>query len=213
MLSFPAFVGSATLGMLGFASPLAGYICDRFGCRIATFLGAFLCMTGLLSSSYVQSLTQMYFAYSLVIGLGACFLYNSCYLVIAEYFERKLSIATGIVALGASLGVLYTGPLLQLLLDSFGWRDALRIMTAFFGLICLLSLAFNPNVERISLTETILNDESGENERIGISFYCSVWTFSTFTVTVISFAFASFGMYIPYINLVSPLCIVHNVIH
>ena len=207
MPQFPALVGSATLGMLWFASPLAGFLCDRFGCRITTFFGAVLCMTGLVSTSFLQSLTPMYFTYSLVLGLGACFIYNSCYLVIGHYFQEKLPMATGIVALGGSLGVLYTGPLLQVLLDSFGWRGTLRIMTAFFALVCFLSLAFNPKVEGITPVETIANHGNGNEveERNGICLYCSVWTFPTFTVVVISLMFGSFGMYIPYINLVSPL--------
>ena len=202
MSSFSALVGSATLGMLWFASPLAGYLCDRFGCRIVTFFGAVLCITGLLATSFLQSLTPMYFTYSLVLGLGACFIFNSCFLVIGKYFEENLSMATGIVSLGASLGVLYTGPLLQVLLDSFGWRGTFRIMTAFFALVCILSLAFNPNVENIVQVDTMTNDGNEVKERKGISLYCSVWTFPTFTTIVTSLTFASFGMYIIYINLV-----------
>jgi len=197
-----ALVGSAALGMLWFASPLAGYLCDRFGCRITTFLGGLLCMTGLASTSFVKSLTLMYLTHSLVLGLGACFIYNSCYLVIGQYFKEKLSIATGVVALGASLGVLYTGPLLQVLLDSFQWRGALRMMIAFYGVVCYLSLAFNPNVEDITSVETINSHADGDGKK-GISLYCSVWTFPTFTVVVVSLMFGSFGMYIPYINLVT----------
>ena len=159
-------------------------------------------MAGLVSTSFVQSLTLMYLTHSLVLGLGASFIYNSCYLVIGQYFKEKLSIATGVVALGASLGVLYTGPLLQVLLDSFQWRGALRMMTAFYGVVCFLSLAFNPNVEDITSVETINSHADGDGKK-GISLYCSVWTFLTFTVVVVSLMFGSFGMYIPYINLVS----------
>ena len=105
---FSAFVGSAALGMLWFASPLPGYLCDRFGCRITTFLGGLLCIVGLMSTSFVQSLTHMYFTHSLFFGLGTCFVYNSHYLVIPQYFKEKLSTATGIVAMGSSLGVTVT---------------------------------------------------------------------------------------------------------
>ena len=203
MFSFSALVGSASLGMLWFATPLTGYLCDRFGCRIATFCGGVLCITGLLTTSFLQSFTPMYVTYSLVLGLGACFIFTSCFLVIGKYFEEKLSMATGIVSLGASLGVLYSGPLLQVLLDSFGWRGTLRIMTASFALVCILSLAFNPNVENKVQVVTITNNENEVKERKGISLYCSVWTFPTFTAIVTSLTFASFGMYIIYINLVS----------
>ena len=204
---FSAFVGSIGLGMVWFASPLAGYLCDRFGCRVTCFLGGALCIAGLVSSSFVQSLTVMYFTYSALYGLGTCFIYNPCFLVIAKYFTYKLSVATGIVSLGASVGVLYTGPLLQVLLDSFEWRNTFRIMAATYTLVCILSLSFNPYVEEITTPEnsnTVVKNSNDEvrDYKTGIFLYCSVWSFPAYTVIVTSLTFASFGMYIPYINLV-----------
>ena len=188
--------------MTWFASPLPGYLCDRFGCRITTFLGGLLCISGLISTSFVQSLTHMYFTHSLLFGLGTCFIYNSIFLVIPHYFKEKLSTATGIVAMGSSLGVIYTGPLLQVLLDSFGWRGTFRIMATTYTLVCILSLTFNPNVQESTPVEAFTGNEDG-NEKSGISLYCSVWTFPTFTVVATSLMFGSFGMYIPFIYLVS----------
>ena len=206
MLLFSAFVGSIGLGMVWFASPLAGYLCDRFGCRITCFLGGTLCIAGLVSTSFVQNFTVMYFTYSALYGLGTCFIYNPCFLVIAKYFTDKLSVATGVVSLGASVGVLYTGPLLQVLLDSFEWRNTFRIMAATYALVCILSLSFNPYVEEITTVESLntqrSNKEEVRDEKTGIFLYCSVWSFPAYTVIVTSLSFASFGMYVPYINLV-----------
>ena len=206
MLLFSAFVGSIGLGMVWFASPLAGYLCDRFGCRITCFLGGTLCIAGLVSTSFVQNFTVMYFTYSALYGLGTCFIYNPCFLVIAKYFTDKLSVATGVVSLGASVGVLYTGPLLQVLLDSFEWRNTFRVMAATYALVCILSLSFNPYVEEITTVESLntekSNKEEERDEKTGIFLYCSVWSFPAYTVIVTSLTFASFGMYVPYINLV-----------
>ena len=147
----------------------------------------------------------MYLTYSALYGLGTCFIYNPCFLVIAKYFTEKLSVATGVVSLGASVGVLYTGPLFQVFLDSFEWRNTFRIMAATYVLVCILSLSFNPNVEEITTGNS--NAERNSNEEVrddktGISLYCSVWLFPAYTVIVTSLTIASFGMYIPYINLV-----------
>ena len=207
LLLFSAFVGSICLGMVWFASPLAGYLCDRIGCRTTCFLGSTLCISGLVWTSYVHSLTMMYLTYSALYGLGTCLIYNPCFLVIAKYFTDKLSVATGVVSLGASVGVLYTGPLLQVLLDSFEWRSTLRIMVAVYVLVSLSSLSFNPYVEETTVMENFNTEENNKEEvrddKTGISLYCSVWRFPAYTVIVTSFTFASFGMYIPYINLVS----------
>ena len=192
--------------MVWFASPLAGYLCDRFGCRITCFLGGTLCIAGLVSTSLVQSFTMMYFTYSALYGLGTCLICNPCFLVLVKYFTDKLSLATGVVSLGAGVGVLYTGPLLQVLLDSFEWRNTFSIMAATYALVCILSLSFNPHVEEITTVENSdperNNKEEVRDEKTGIFLYCSVWSFPAYTVIVTSLTFASFGMYVPYINLV-----------
>ena len=148
----------------------------------------------------------MYFTYSALYGLGTCFIYNPCFLVIAKYFTEKLSVATGVVSLGASVGILYTGPMIQVFLDSFEWRNTFRIMAATFVFVCILSLSFNP-VENFS-AEKDNNEEDerrrrrGGDDKTDISLYCSVWSFPAYTVIVASLTFASFGWYIPYINVV-----------
>ena len=149
----------------------------------------------------------MYFTYSLVFGVGGCFLYNCCYLVIARYFKRNLSLATGIVATGTSLGLIFQGPLLQFLLDSCGWRATVRVMTISFALVCLLSLTYNPNIDETPAEENLNNsinkdedDSIMNNNKIAI--YCSVWLFPTYAFVVISLMFGSFGIYVPFIYLV-----------
>ena len=163
-------------------------------------------MTGLVATSFANSLSLMYSTYGLVYGLGACFIYNSNYLVVGKYFNEKLSLAVGITALGSSVGVLYTSPLLQVLLDAFGWRNTFRIMTVTFALVCILSLNFNPNVVETTMETEVKAEALDKGQKVGIkrriSFYCSVWTFPVFTFVVISLMVGSFGMYTPYINLV-----------
>ena len=193
--------------MTWFLSPPVGYFIDRFGCRIASFLGGLLCIVGLLSTSFVPSLSYMYLTYSFVFGVGGCFLYNCCYLVIALYFKRNLSLATGIITTGTSLGLIFHGPLLQFLLDSCGWRATIRVMTISFALVCLLSLTYNPNIDETPAEENLNNginkdenDSTMNNKKIAI--YCSVWLIPTYTFVVISLMFGSFGIYVPFIYLV-----------
>ena len=71
-----------------------------------------------------------------------------------------------------------------------------------YVLVCVLSLTFNSETAEKFNTENNNNEEVREG-KTGISLYCSVWSFPTYTVLVTSLMFASFGMYIPSINLVS----------
>ncbi|PFX23334.1 monocarboxylate transporter 10-like [Stylophora pistillata] len=202
-----AWVGSIGLAMVWFASLPAGYMCDHFGYRITWFLGGMLCMTGLAATSVTNSLTLMYFTYGLVYGLGACFIYISNYLAVRKYFNKKFSLAVGITALGSSVGVLYNGPLLQVLLDVFGWRNTFRILMAAFALVSILSLNVNPNVIETTIATGAESEALNMKQQVGIrgriSFYCSVWKFPVYTFVAISLMVGCFGMYIPYINLVN----------
>lgn len=197
-----AGLGSLALSLTFFLTPLPGYISDRFGCRITNFVGATLCMTGLVTSSFVQSLTLMFLTHGLLMGLGISFIYSSCFLVIAKYFKEKLSVATGIVALGAGFGVFFTGPLLQVLLDSYGWRATYRIMVVSFIVVCILGLTYNPNVQETTLVTSFNNDQDKEDKMSRISLYCSLWRFPTFVALVTSMLLTGVSIYIPLIFLV-----------
>ena len=132
---------------------------------------------------------------------------------------QTLSLAVGITASGSAAAFLYNGPLLQALLDAFGWRNTFRwrntygwrntfrIMTATLALVCILSLNFNPNVvettSEVDVESETLDVEQKVETKGRITFYCSVWTFPAYTFVVISITVGSFGMFIPIINLVS----------
>ena len=86
--------------------------------------------------------------YGLVYRMEVCFICNSYFMVFGAHFKQKLSLAVGRSLLGSSAGILYSGPLLQALLEAFGWRNTLRIMTATFALVCILSLNFKERQHR-----------------------------------------------------------------
>ena len=44
-------------------------------------MGGILCIAGLLATSFAKSPAVMYFTYGLVYGMGACFIYNSSWLL------------------------------------------------------------------------------------------------------------------------------------
>ena len=104
----------------------------------------------------------MYFSYSVLYGLGTSLALASSLVITAKYFEKRRAFATGIVGSGTSLGIMCLGPILQSLLDAFGWRYTYRIMSGIVFVICLLGVFYNPNVEN-SLDNA--NSVKEENER------------------------------------------------
>ena len=84
----------------------------------------------------------MFFTCSFLYGLGASMIFTASFLITAKNFRRFQYLAVGIVSLGGSVGVLIFGPLLQFLMDRFGWRGTYRATSALFVLMCICAVSF-----------------------------------------------------------------------
>ena len=77
-------------------------------------------------------------------GVGLSMVNLCCQVIIQQHFNRNRSIATAISMIGKSLGQVVGPLLIQYLIDSFGWRGALLILSAIFLHTFTFSLAFRP---------------------------------------------------------------------
>ena len=85
------------------------------------------------------------------IGIGMCNM--TCLLIPQHYFLEKRALAGGIAVTGMSVAVLAFVPLAEVLLELFGWRGTIMMMSAFvFQLIPCVAL-YRPH--------TMISDESG----------------------------------------------------
>lgn len=55
-------------------------------------------------------------------GAGGCFVYSAGVLVVGSYFERRRGLANGLCVSGSALGAMVFPPLLDLLLEHYGFR-------------------------------------------------------------------------------------------
>ena len=75
-------------------------------------------------------------------------MFSSYFLITAKNFRRSQSLAVGIVSVGGSIGVLIFGPLIQLLIDTVGWRGAYRIISVpFFVMACVCGAIFGDPIQ------------------------------------------------------------------
>lgn len=218
-LFLTAWVGSLCLSLALFAAPFVGRLSDKFSCRCLIMTGALLFVTGLIATSFVNNIAIMFITYSILTGLGACFCRTSCFLIVAKYFNKKRSFATGILTMGASLGMFVWGPITQVLLDSFGWRNTYRVMAASCTLIFVCAMTFNPNVEendweaagKQKIGES--NDNNEEKDYCGDDFEArseemkildfSVWRIPQYCILVSSFTLMFLCRFVPMVHLVS----------
>lgn len=191
-----AWVASISFGLTFVFSPLSCFLCKRLGCKAVTTLGGILVGTGLLLSSFVDSIFRMYVTYSFLFGLGSSMCYVSSVLVIIGYFNKYLVLANGIGLAGAGVGTITLAPALSLLLDSYYWRDALRILSATSFLLVFSGLIYYLIPAPMEFVD--VEEDQEEKKHFDLSFLKN----KAYIVWIVVVGLVLFGFYIPYVHLV-----------
>ena len=147
---------------------------------------------GLFLSSYAPSILFLYISYGLLLGIGTSLCATMALIVSADYFDKHLSLATGIVASGSSFGTLVFPPTLQILVERYGWQTTFRIMGLGGILMAITGLVYrsvNRNHVPLPANRNQFFDTSVLKNRAFV-----LWTIAT---TV-----AGFGYFIPHFFLV-----------
>ncbi|MBA7710958.1 L-lactate transporter [subsurface metagenome] len=137
--------GAFSLSMLVFSvcGPLVGWLMDRFGARRVMPFGVIVLTIGVLSSSFISSLWQLYLFYGILIAAGVTHIgFIPNVLIISNWFFRHRALALGIANAGRGAGVLILLPLIQYAIQTVGWRHAYVLLGAlvFIVLFPLLSI-------------------------------------------------------------------------
>lgn len=106
------------------ASPIIGFVVDRFGSKKVVLAGTFLIATGVLLLSSVNSLWMFYTSY-MFIALGMSSTIGIPFSTpVAKWFRRNRGKAMGWMFVGATFSGIFL-PLLALSIESIGWRTTL----------------------------------------------------------------------------------------
>ena len=183
-----------------------------------------MCTLSLGLSSLATNIDVLFLTYSVLYGVGTSCVFSASLNIISRYFNKWRSMATGIVMCGQGGGVLILGPLLQTMIDSFGWQNTYKIMAGVVPVLCLSGLTYSPNVQIPDIDNNVVEEDAkitseGENQnegqngveledtqdqkmKSGWRVYIAVWKEPKFAVTVISASVMMFTHYVPQIHLV-----------
>ena len=131
-----------------FLAPVVGLLMDRWGPRRLVFAGATIIGLGLLLFSRINSLVTFYGAFFLIaMGISTCIGVVPV-AAVGNWFQRKATLATGIIVSGAATGGLMV-PLATRVIDLFEWRTAMAILGfGAWGILLPLSLLFRHKPEQ-----------------------------------------------------------------
>ena len=192
-LFLSAWIGSLAYGLSMAFGPITSILIRTYGyCRVMMIGGA-ICAFSVVTSSFATSIPQLFISFSLLYGIGTCMATGPTMTIAAEYFDKYLTIATGITVSGSSFGTLIMSPLSQVIIDNIGWRNAFRI----FAGLHIITIILNSRIKA-----PVKYSTHAEKKR-SLLLDFRIWKNRVFVVWTLAITLVMFGFYIPYVHLVS----------
>ena len=129
-----------TMVVCGMATPIVGFLIDRWGCRSILLPGIPLFALSIAALSWLQaSPVSMYALFAMTGLLGATQNTVPYATVISKWFDRQRGLALGITMTGYGLGIVVIPQVVSFMIQAAGWR------MAYVGLgVVVMLLAFIP---------------------------------------------------------------------
>lgn len=171
---------------MALVAPFTGQLLDRFSARKVMAVGG-ICFGGaLMLASRMHSLWIMLalIGLPLTFGAAACGILGAN-TVVVRWFHRRRGRALGVLALCTSVGGFLAQPLAALLIEAFGWRDALFLLGLIATTLILLVVAFmvrnRPTTQEAGYDQEFLvpeqsSAEQSDNQPPAAPQFDRVWT-------------------------------------
>ncbi|XP_062840614.1 monocarboxylate transporter 13-like [Anolis carolinensis] len=199
--SSTSWITSVCIATLMCGSPLATGLGKRFGERPVAMLGGFLSGFGLLLASIATSLAQLYLFIGLLTGVGGALIFAPSLSLVARYFDRRRAVANAVAFSGAGIAALGFSPLFQLLVDSYGWRGGLQIVSGMVFNLVVCGALLRPL--RLATEETKASPEvPGRGRRLVLLFGLDLLLHRDFLIFSGAGMLITCGYFIPFAHLV-----------
>ncbi|XP_070552836.1 monocarboxylate transporter 12-like isoform X2 [Ptychodera flava] len=113
---------------LNFA-PVVGYLTSIYGTRKVVAVGAIIMMFASAALPFIDSLVLLFLTFSILFGSGTSLVYISSMPIIADYFTDRYALANGITWVGGGLGTMTFPPLVETLIQVYGWHGTFLILS------------------------------------------------------------------------------------
>lgn len=123
---------------------LIGSLLDRHGPRKILPLGSILIVLGLLATSRIDSLFELYLFFGVMTGLGICAIgYPSHSIFLPKWFMKRRGLAIGIAMSGIGIGMQVLVPSIQYVISNYGWRTGfVALAVIVLGIVIPLNAIF-----------------------------------------------------------------------
>jgi MFS transporter, OFA family, oxalate/formate antiporter len=109
-------------------SIFAGTLMDKFSTKKIMLVGSVIFLLGFISYYFIQNVTGLLISYALfALAMVLCGIISSMH-ILSKWFIKKRGMAVGIFLVASSLGGFILIPLVNLLQENYGWRNAVLIL-------------------------------------------------------------------------------------
>jgi MFS family permease len=139
--SFIAFGASLTFLFSGLISPFAGWFIQKFPLKRVMLVGCAMLGSGLILHAVASTPTLVYAA-RIIMGLSLGFVgVLPSVVLVAHWFVRRRGAALGLLLTGTSLGGVLVPPIATPLIERFGWRTAMMLISLLIWLVLAPAIA------------------------------------------------------------------------
>ncbi|XP_043918666.1 monocarboxylate transporter 10 [Protopterus annectens] len=197
-----AWVGSLSMGMIFFCSPIVSIFTDLFGCRKTAVVGAAVAFIGIMCSSFVRSLGPLYFTYGIIFACGCSFAYQPSLVILGHYFKKRLGLVNGIVTAGSSFFTILLPLFLEKLIENVGLFNTLRFLSIFMFILFLAGFTYKPwpPTEKKNKSDKKNSFKCPSASKV---FNVHVWKILVYRIWAFGIPTALFGYFVPYVHLMS----------
>ncbi|KAM7395004.1 hypothetical protein PAMA_006650 [Pampus argenteus] len=193
-----AWVGSLSMGMIFFCSPIVSIFTNIFGCRVTAVAGGAIGLVGLLASSFVTSMGALYFTYGIVFACGCSLTYQPSLVILGHYFKKRLGLVNGIVTTGSSIFTITLPIVLSNLLEKVGFQNTLRVLAILMFVLMLAGFTYKPLLP-VSPVQTRAGSRCPPMRQI---FNLNIWKSLGYRIWAFGIPTALYGYFVPYVHLV-----------
>ncbi|HUN99728.1 MAG TPA: MFS transporter [Bradyrhizobium sp.] len=183
---------------------VSGPLADRFGSRPLAVLGMILTGLGLAAASVARSLTEVYAAYGLGVGIGVGCAYVPAIGAVQRWFVRRRGFASGLAVSGIGVGTLVMPPLASQLIQMLGWRTAylaLGVIAVVIGAGLSLLIENDPSRRNVGPDGDPPQPAAQRRQPEGYSINAAIRS-SRFISLYAACLICSFGVFVPFVHLV-----------
>ncbi|KAH0555482.1 hypothetical protein KQX54_019252 [Cotesia glomerata] len=156
--------------------PLSSILSVKYSYRTVTLIGGTFAAVGMMLSFFADSIVFLCVSYGVFLGIGAGLAFPPTVYIVTSYFLRLRGFANGLCISGSSLGSIFLPPVLNYLLQEFGYRGAVLIMSGVLLHVWAAALLYEPvekhmkfvplPVEKLTDEQVAEEEEEEETEEI-----------------------------------------------